>query len=242
MRHGPDLVVWHCAAEQPCSPQRHPGYLHVYSIKHLAHTRASERVCAGAARACVRSSYFLACERGREPWRTIANPSRASEQACVRACVRGRTHGACAAPLALCRLPFVVAVSPGLAFIWVSSSTFSAAAYSAFCSSARQNRQLACVHARARAQPGHTRARNQQARSRRDHARDGAQELTRHRSDDRIDRHLFICLVLGGINGLPHRDTRARPTSMSAAFLNVGVRAACARRAPPRGGQRVAIR
>ncbi len=114
--------------------------------------------------------FFLSCVRGREPWRTIANPSRASEQACVRACVRGRTHGACAAPLALCRLPFVVAVSPGLAFIWVSSSTFSAAAYSAFCSSARQNRQLACVHSRARAQPGHTRAREQKARSRTRHA------------------------------------------------------------------------
>jgi hypothetical protein len=68
---------------------------------------------------------------------------------------------------------------------------------------------------------------------RQDHARDGAQELTRHRSDDRIDRLLFLCLVLGGISGLPHRDTRARATSMSAAFLNVGVRAACARRAPP---------
>jgi hypothetical protein len=66
---------------------------------------------------------------------------------------------------------------------------------------------------------------------RQDHARDGAQELTRHRSDDRIDRLLFLCLVLGGISGLPHRDTRARATSMSAAFLNVGVRVACARRA-----------
>jgi hypothetical protein len=75
------------------APPRHRGYLHVYSIKHRAHTRASERVCAGAARACVRAyvrAFLRACVRGREPCRTIANPSRASKQACVRACVRAR--------------------------------------------------------------------------------------------------------------------------------------------------------
>jgi hypothetical protein len=159
------------------APPRHRGYLHVYSIKHRAHTRASERVCAGAARACVRAyvrAFLRACERGREPWRTIANPSRTGERACVRACVRASARSVRAppasVPLELCRLPFVVAVSPGLAFFWVSSSTFSAAAFSAFCSRARQDRQLACVRARARAQPGHTRAREQKARSRTRHA------------------------------------------------------------------------
>ena len=79
MRHGPDLVVWHCAAEQPCSPPRPPGYLHVYTINRRAHT--SEQF-----------SYFLSFVRA---WsRTMANHREpiASERASVRACVRARAH------------------------------------------------------------------------------------------------------------------------------------------------------
>ena len=155
MRHGPDLVVWHCAAEQPCSPPRPPGYLHVYTINRRAHT--SEQF-----------SFFRACVVANhgEPSRT--HRERASKRVCVRACEGARTERApprsrfVAYPLSLqyrrdwhssgCHpAPFLLRPSPP-----------SAPAHAKTVSS------RACTHALARS-PG-TRAREQKACSRAGHA------------------------------------------------------------------------
>jgi len=56
------------------------------------------------------------------------------------------------------------------------------------------------------------------------HAR--AHGLTGHRRNDRVDRLLLLWLLLGGIGGLPHRDTRARPRAVSPHLKMHGNRAA----------------